>query len=134
MVGYNSGSEKLSQLDFAFAGGASGFITRMICQPLDVLKIRFQLQVEPITKNTISKYHSIIHATRLIIQEEGVKALWKGHVPAQVLSVTYGIAQFWSFEVFTKEVSKLNISPNFTPIANFACGAVAGNYSPYLEI
>jgi solute carrier family 25 thiamine pyrophosphate transporter 19 len=126
MVGYNSGSEKLSQLDFAFAGGASGFITRMICQPLDVLKIRFQLQVEPITKNTISKYHSIIHATRLIIQEEGVKALWKGHVPAQVLSVTYGIAQFWSFEVFTKEVSKLNISPNFTPIANFACGAVAG--------
>lgn len=32
-------------------------------------------------------------ATQLIIQEEGLAALWKGHVPAQVLSVLYGVVQ-----------------------------------------
>lgn len=30
-------------LDYAIAGAASGFITRFLCQPLDVIKIRFQV-------------------------------------------------------------------------------------------
>ncbi|XP_076243904.1 mitochondrial thiamine pyrophosphate carrier isoform X2 [Calliopsis andreniformis] len=34
--------------DHAVAGAISGFVTRFACQPLDVVKIRFQLQVEPI--------------------------------------------------------------------------------------
>ncbi|RZB40541.1 Mito carr domain containing protein [Asbolus verrucosus] len=126
MVGHDSHSAKLSQLDFAIAGGSSGFITRMLCQPLDVLKIRFQLQVEPISKSNLSKYHSILHATNLIIKEEGVKALWKGHIPAQLLSVSYGIAQFWTFEVLSRQVSLLNLPSSVSPVVNFSCGSLAG--------
>lgn len=61
MVGWSKSNETLSQFDFAFAGGASGFITRAVCQPLDVLKIRFQLQVEPISHQPIhnSKYRQV---------------------------------------------------------------------------
>lgn len=33
----------VSNLDHAIAGAASGFITRFLCQPLDVIKIRFQV-------------------------------------------------------------------------------------------
>lgn len=128
MVGYDSDSAKLTQFDVALAGGGSGFLTRMLCQPLDVLKIRFQLQVEPIKKHKVSKYQSILHATGLILKEEGVGALWKGHVPAQLLSVSYGVAQFWTFEMLTKEVSYLNLSSGYAPIVNFCCGAAAGIY------
>lgn len=117
---------RLNQLDFALAGGASGFITRMLCQPLDVLKIRFQLQVEPISRLETSKYHSLLHATRLIVREEGVKALWKGHVPAQLLSVSYGMAQFWTFEKLVEESARFKLSATYTPFLNFTCGAVAG--------
>lgn len=118
---------KLRQSDYIIAGAGSGFITRMICQPLDVLKIRFQLQVEPITRCNVSKYQSVFHATNLIVQEEGLKALWKGHIPAQLLSISYGISQFWTFEVLTEQATQLNLSPTLSPIVNFAGGAVAGN-------
>lgn len=30
-------------LDHAIAGAVSGFVTRFLCQPLDVIKIRFQV-------------------------------------------------------------------------------------------
>lgn len=128
MVGYNKKYENLSQFDFAFAGGTSGFITRATCQPLDVLKIRFQLQVEPISHKAVSKYRSVPQAVELIFKEEGIKAFWKGHIPAQWLSVTYGIAQFWTFEVLSKEAHKLDLESAAKPVANFACGSIAGTW------
>ncbi|XP_044766780.1 mitochondrial thiamine pyrophosphate carrier [Coccinella septempunctata] len=127
MVGYDP-KKKLSELDFMFAGSASGVITRLLCQPLDVLKIRFQLQVEPIERNVIlnSKYRTIIQATKLIFREEGAKALWKGHVPGQLLSISYGLAQFTTFEVLTKESAKLGITKKWDIIVHFMCGLVSG--------
>lgn len=126
MVGYNPSSNKLTYRDVAFAGAASGFITRAVCQPLDVLKIRFQLQVEPISPSALAKYRSIPQAIVLIAQEEGVQAFWKGHVPAQWLSVTYGLAQFWSFEVTSKFSHNLGFSSRYKSGSNFVCGSFAG--------
>lgn len=126
MVGYDKQHEKLTQFDFAFAGGASGCITRATCQPLDVLKIRFQLQVEPISHKSIAKYRSIYQAVYLITKEEGIKAFWKGHIPAQWLSITYGIVQFWTFEVLSKQAHQLRLPAHTSAIVNFTCGTVAG--------
>lgn len=55
-----------------------------------------QLQVEPISGHHVSKYRSMPQAFFLIYKEEGISALWKGHVPAQFLSVVYGMAQVQS--------------------------------------
>lgn len=126
MVSQSNVKRKLKQYDLMFAGAASGFITRALSQPLDVLKIRFQLQVEPITNLKTSKYQSIFQATSLIYKEEGVRALWKGHVPAQLLSVTYGLVQFWSFETFLNQSKSLNLDLRFKPLVTFTCGALAG--------
>ncbi|CAG9770711.1 unnamed protein product [Ceutorhynchus assimilis] len=128
MVGWSMSHQNLNQFDFMFAGGASGCITRATCQPFDVLKIRFQLQVEPISHHADSaKYRSIFQATKIIFKEEGVKAFWKGHIPAQWLSISYGLAQFWSYEVLIRNASKLEAFKNFTPLLIFSCGYIAGS-------
>ncbi|XP_076648998.1 mitochondrial thiamine pyrophosphate carrier [Halictus rubicundus] len=112
--------------DHAIAGASSGFLTRFICQPLDVVKIRFQLQVEPIKDHHVSKYHSIAQTFSLIIKEEGILALWKGHVPAQILSVIYGTGQFYSYNIFMKAFKNLPQLEEWKFSTKFLAGAGAG--------
>ncbi|CAH1105918.1 unnamed protein product [Psylliodes chrysocephalus] len=127
MVGYTKKYENFSSTDYVLAGASSGFITRALCQPLDVLKIRFQLQVEPIDRLAASKYQSLFQALRIILREEGVKALWKGHVPAQWLSIIYGMVQFSTYEYLDKQVHLLEVNnPRYSYFLNFACGTVSG--------
>lgn len=124
MVGYDTNSNKLKSKEVAFAGAISGCITRATFQPLDVLKIRFQLQVEPISTKSLSKYRSILQGFYTISREEGVRALWKGHVPAQYLSITYGLVQFWFYELSTKRIGSKS---GYKLVTDFYCGALAGS-------
>ncbi|KAG6455144.1 mitochondrial thiamine pyrophosphate carrier-like [Manduca sexta] len=97
---------KISVWQSAFAGGLAGAFTRAVAQPLDVLKIRFQLQIEPISSKKGSKYSSMMQAIVAIVKDEGFCTLWSGHVPAQLLSISYGILQFSTFEKLTQLCQK----------------------------
>ncbi|KRT78680.1 mitochondrial carrier protein [Oryctes borbonicus] len=133
MVNESTRREKISQSDYAVAGAVSGFVTRAVCQPLDVLKIRLQLQVEPISQTSISKYRSILQACILIRNEEGIRSFWKGHVPAQLLSIVYGGVQFWSFETLCRKANTFNLAKSYTPLVNFSSGFVAGSLATLLS-
>lgn len=114
----------------ALAGGLTGCITRFICQPLDVLKIRLQLQVEPIhSRSEISKYRSIAQSVSCIYREEGLFAFWKGHNPAQVLSLVYGVAQFSFYERFNVVLRDLETFEGHDRARNFVCGACSGSFA-----
>lgn len=109
----------------AFAGGVAAFVTRFLCQPFDVLKIRFQLQVEPLGCHR-SKYVSMSQACATIFKEEGLTGFWKGHMPGQLLSIVYGVAQFWAFEECKDQAKRMNLYHQNANIANFVCGSIAG--------
>ncbi|CAH2091403.1 unnamed protein product [Euphydryas editha] len=123
----------LSLVQSAIAGGTAGAVTRAIAQPLDVLKIRFQLQLEPIKKG--SKYSSILQAVYSIVKDEGVTALWSGHIPAQLLSVSYGTIQFSTYEKLTQICKQAN--PQFFSthkhLINFSNGAIAASVATVLS-
>ncbi|XP_028163750.1 mitochondrial thiamine pyrophosphate carrier-like [Ostrinia furnacalis] len=123
----NNEAVKVSVIQSAVAGGASGAITRAIAQPLDVLKIRFQLQLEPIKHGSNSKYNSVVQAVSSIVKEEGLYALWSGHVPAQFLSISFGVVQFAIFEKLSQvcQRSDPQFFMNNRHWINFTNGGVA---------
>ncbi|XP_015435545.1 PREDICTED: mitochondrial thiamine pyrophosphate carrier-like [Dufourea novaeangliae] len=113
--------------DHAIAGAIGGFVTRFVSQPLDVVKIRFQLQVEPITPHSVSKYHSLVQAFLMIFKEEGILALWKGHIPAQLLSIAYGMTQFYAYNMIMKTSDNFSQLNEWKYSMKFVAGAGAGS-------
>ncbi|KAM9045152.1 mitochondrial thiamine pyrophosphate carrier isoform 1-T6 [Megaptera novaeangliae] len=128
MVGYDPRADgrNVSNLEVAVAGSVSGLVTRVLISPLDVIKIRFQLQIERLSRSDPNaKYHGILQAGRQIWQEEGPTAFWKGHIPAQLLSIGYGAVQFLSFEVLTELVHRASVRDAQDFSVHFVCGGLS---------
>ncbi|MGH0189461.1 UNVERIFIED_CONTAM: hypothetical protein FKN15_035754 [Acipenser sinensis] len=128
MVGYDPRAEGpvLSTTEIAAAGSVAGMVTRAMISPLDLIKIRFQLQIEKLSvQNPRAKYHGIWQGCRCILTEEGLPAFWKGHLPAQLLSVTFGAVQFVSFEMLTEFVHTSTPYDSRNAAVHFVCGGLA---------
>ncbi|XP_076866704.1 mitochondrial thiamine pyrophosphate carrier [Brachyhypopomus gauderio] len=127
MVGYDPASRAaLSPEEAALAGSAAGMVTRALISPLDVVKIRFQLQIERVSsREPQGKYSGVAQAFRRMLAEEGPASLWKGHVPAQLLSVLYGAVQFATFQTLTELVHKSHYYNCQTAGVHFLCGGIA---------
>src|SRR5277367_5695444 len=78
------------------AGGVAGLVSRFCIAPLDVVKIRLQLQPhslsDPLSYRGIKGpiYKGAFSTIRAIVKQEGIRALWKGNIPADILYVCYG--------------------------------------------
>ncbi|XP_011833941.1 PREDICTED: mitochondrial thiamine pyrophosphate carrier [Mandrillus leucophaeus] len=128
MVGYDPKPDgrNNTKLQVAVAGSVSGLVTRALISPFDVIKIRFQLQHERLSRrDPNAKYHGIFQASRQILQEEGLTAFWKGHIPAQILSIGYGAVQFLSFEMLTELVHRGSVYDAREFSVHFVCGGLA---------
>lgn len=126
MSSVGSARSRLTPTEVSLAGAVSGAVTRLLCQPLDVAKIRLQLQVEV---GSLRKYRSLLHLVATMPREEGVAALWKGHVAAQFLSVTYGLASFAVFETLTISLGNSRLvteHSEYKPVLHFFCGGLGG--------
>lgn len=52
--------------------------------------------------------------------------MWKGHVPAQLLSIIYGMAQFYSYNIFMKTLQGMSKNEEQNHLMHFIAGAGAG--------
>lgn len=132
MVGYDPNQVSFTKLEQFGVGAATSISTRFLIQPLDVVKIRFQLQHEAISKKSLSsKYTSIPQCVRTIYMEEGLFGLWKGHLSGQILSFSFVTTQFLWFQQLTK--ASYSLVPNsfdkktqkLKPSVHFFCGGLA---------
>lgn len=102
----------------AVAGGLAGLTSRFVIAPLDVIKIRLQLQSRPGTT-----YRGAIHAGKTIVAREGLTALWKGNIPAELLYVSYSMVQFVAYRETHILLEKAGYPKSYR---SFIAGASAG--------
>jgi solute carrier family 25 thiamine pyrophosphate transporter 19 len=75
----------------------------LIAAPLDLLKIRFQVQPAPIADgHANAKYGSLLQAVRSIYAEEGIRSFWRGNLAATGLWMGYSAVQFASYRALTR--------------------------------
>ncbi|KAJ0034818.1 hypothetical protein Pint_24550 [Pistacia integerrima] len=119
------------------AGAVAGAISRTVTSPLDVIKIRFQVQLEPTTSwallsenmHTASKYNGMLQATKDIFREEGLPGFWRGNVPALLMVMPYTAIQFTvlhKLKTFAAGSSKTENHINLSPYLSYMSGALAG--------
>ncbi|XVE65630.1 hypothetical protein DITRI_Ditri08aG0015600 [Diplodiscus trichospermus] len=109
------------------AGAIAGGISRTVTSPLDVIKIRFQVQLEPTSSWALlqrdlpgsSKYAGMFQATKDIFREEGLPGFWRGNVPALLMVMPYTAIQF---TVLHKLKTFVSGSPKT------GCAATVGSY------
>ena len=56
----------------AVAGAVAGAVSRFVVGPLDVVKIRMQVQLEPVRRGVPSKYTGVGQAIRCVLRDEGI--------------------------------------------------------------
>lgn len=110
------------------AGAVAGLVSRFCIAPLDVLKIRLQLQTRPTSgracrKTTAFGRSGTIDTFRTILSQEGVTAFWKGNVPAELLYIAYGAVQFSAYRTTNQLLQPFSFP---CTVDSFLSGASAG--------
>lgn len=111
------------------AGSVSGAVSRAITAPLDTVKIRLQLQ-----ETRLGQYEGATRTVALILRHEGVRALWKGNVPAEIMYIFYGAVQFTTYLVLSRELARLEERLRWRTSAathSFVVGAGSGLASTF---
>ncbi|KAK4128822.1 mitochondrial carrier [Parathielavia appendiculata] len=123
-----------SRLQVTAAGATAGLISRFIIAPLDVVKIRLQLQThslsDPLSTRDLQGgpiYKGTLPTLRHILRHEGIPGLWKGNVPAELLYVCYSAVQFATYRTTTQLLHGA-LGPETLPQSaeSFIAGAVGG--------
>ncbi|EGW33136.1 mitochondrial thiamine pyrophosphate transporter [Spathaspora passalidarum NRRL Y-27907] len=91
----------VSPYEALVSGSISGAVARAVTAPLDTIKIRLQL-----SPKNFKQRKSVFTIVKNLVQNEGLAALWKGNVPAEILYIIYGGVQFTSYSVLNKWLSQ----------------------------
>ncbi|KAF1969872.1 mitochondrial deoxynucleotide carrier [Bimuria novae-zelandiae CBS 107.79] len=102
-----------SQLQVVAAGAIAGLVSRFVIAPLDVIKIRLQLQVhslsDPLSTRGINgpTYKGTFGTLKYILREEGITGLWKGNIPAEAMYLCYGSVQFSAYKYISNVLESM---------------------------
>nr|Q2HFL6.2 RecName: Full=Mitochondrial thiamine pyrophosphate carrier 1 [Chaetomium globosum CBS 148.51] len=123
-----------SRLQVTAAGATAGLVARFVIAPLDVVKIRLQLQThslsDPLSHRDLHGgpiYKGTLPTLRHILRSEGITGLWKGNVPAELLYVCYSAIQFTTYRTTTLLLHQTLGEGTLPPSAeSFVAGAIGG--------
>ncbi|NWT58840.1 S2548 protein, partial [Erythrocercus mccallii] len=126
-----------SLTDMTLASIVAGVISVGIGTPVELVKIRLQMQTQPYTKANVKVnstvpgspvYRGPIHCLRTILQKEGITGVYRGNVAMLLRDVPGYCAYFIPYAMFCDWITPAgSISPN--PFSIWVAGGVAGAVS-----
>jgi solute carrier family 25 phosphate transporter 23/24/25/41 len=84
------------------AGAGAGIVGMSATYPMDMVRGRITIQ-----DGTNQQYRGLVHATRRIVAEEGVLALWRGWLPSVIGVVPYVGLNFAVYETLKDVLVKM---------------------------
>ncbi|XP_032426573.1 solute carrier family 25 member 45-like isoform X2 [Xiphophorus hellerii] len=110
--------KQVSSLQVFTAGCFSGMVQVLVCAPIDLVKVRLQGQT------TAERYRGPIHCVAVILQQEGVRGLYRGGAALALRDVPcYGL-YFLPYELIRKALTETGEEPG--TFAILMAGGVAG--------
>ncbi|XP_041870673.1 solute carrier family 25 member 48 isoform X2 [Corvus kubaryi] len=126
-----------SLTDMTVASLVAGVLSVGIGTPVELVKIRLQMQTQPYTKESVKLkstvpgspvYRGPIHCFRTILQKEGIAGVYRGNVAMLLRDVPGYYAYFIPYAMFCDWITPDgSISPN--PSSIWVAGGVAGAVS-----
>ncbi|KAJ3242488.1 carnitine transporter [Chytriomyces hyalinus] len=99
----NRKSKEMSLLEFAFAGGFSGFVTTGVTTPMERIKVILQTQDQ--VKGGV-KYKGMMDAGVGVFKEGGLGGLYRGTIATMARDVPGSAAYFVAYEYFYRLLKK----------------------------
>ncbi len=112
------------KLDEMVAGGISGGVSRMVIAPLDVIKIRLQLESCP-RMTRIPAFSGTWSMLTTVFEEEGIKGLWRGNSSAIALWAGFDAIQFSMYGTLLRNLEALG-DGNSKSMNRFIAGGISG--------
>ncbi|KAL9649040.1 hypothetical protein ABK040_008417 [Willaertia magna] len=114
---------QLSTVSRLICGGLSGMTSIVVSYPLDVIRCRLSAQVEP------KLYNGIMHAFKVIYQQEGMAGLYRGMVPTLLGIAPYVALNFTAYEKLKLWTLDYLGTNELGIVTKLALGAISGTFS-----
>jgi len=110
-----------------FSGLLAGINTTLILHPLDVIKIRLQVQVSPSSSSCRPFYASAFNAGKSILRQEGIRGLYQGAMPNMTgASLAWG-SYFFFYDHMKRHLRSLRgNTESLGPLDHMACAGASG--------
>jgi solute carrier family 25 phosphate transporter 23/24/25/41 len=108
------------------AGAGAGVFAMSATYPLDMVRGRLTVQVDG---KGMKQYTGMMHATRVIVREEGARALYKGWLPSVIGVIPYvglNFAVYGTLKDYAADFQGLDSAKDLSVASGLACGGVAG--------
>ncbi|XP_034451152.1 mitochondrial brown fat uncoupling protein 1 [Hippoglossus hippoglossus] len=122
---YTGGQENASVLIRILAGCTTGAMAVSFAQPTDVVKVRFQAQMN--LDGVARRYNGTMQAYKHIFQNEGMRGLWKGTLPNITRNALVNCTELVTYDLIKEAILKHKLLSDNLPchfVSAFGAGFV----------
>ncbi|XP_019956846.2 mitochondrial brown fat uncoupling protein 1 [Paralichthys olivaceus] len=122
---YTGGKDNAGVLIRILAGCTTGAMAVSFAQPTDVVKVRFQAQMN--LDGVARRYNGTMQAYKHIFQNEGIRGLWKGTLPNITRNALVNCTELVTYDLIKEAILKRKLMSDNLPchfVSAFGAGFV----------